>query len=879
MTNTKKKKVFWAFAAVTILIVAIPAVCFAVSPSSMNAEVYKYMKVRSKYSNVSRSIMWSILTLLAKAIDYIDSAIDEVLGLNLYNLVIDYLPQSTVMNVAWVVFTVALIASGIILMVNGDKIKLQDYFRQLLISVCFLVAFPSLISALGSFKGISIQTADLIITNRESEIFHGLGEDLLADNLVYLPDCITDGKLHYYSNSDAYTKTSIYDININGAMSHDLCDFKYESSDTTTNQRRYDELTTANKMELLNLGDKYEQWQALLAANPEGHLSVQVYTGVFESGRPVTETHIYCNQYHSTSGYLEYNCPYDSRAEGTYEKYLVDQIAENRAVKDAGKSTLVRRCLYINTALSRIDGVIRDLNIQNNQHMVETGTDRTFRANVTDLRTQEEYDDMSAIDRAVIQLTNGYSEERVYGYGFDFIFTLISMIIVGICLIFSLFKLCRMLYEIVFMRIAVPIFIGSDASGSGRAKKAVMQLMNTFIVLFVVLVLMRIYIGSISWIHTHVDNFVAEWALIFAGMFFVIDGPDFIVKMTGIDAGVKNGAATIMSLKSGMDIARNVAKTPGKVINSASNSAKNTAAKMGENYAKFKSSSAESNGFGDAIKNSIGNSGMGQAFRSGATNLYNNNAGYRDAANKSFSAAESNHYSAQGNNEPGASPVSNSSSDSGNSASGGTGSTEKTPAENNSTVIPIPGEKGDQGEKGEKGEKGEQGLNGRDGKDGADADNITGNAEKAQSAAADNNVKHGAAFDNIPKQTEQNSAVTPNNAEHNSSINTSQKTNDKLTVYEQPAASQNNAAAQINTSKPTDTEIHSGGTKTDVKRTDAEPTSALPHQFKNSETDSYAQHEHSKEQSVKTFADKQLSEEAASAVTIDKKFKPKTEDK
>lgn len=626
--SKKSKTIYWVFIVLLTAAVFAPFICFAVDPENMDPEVYKYIEVRSGFKDAIRSCLWSVLMFLAQIIDYIDAAIDEVMSINLYDMVKDYLPQSTVINIAWVIFSLALVAAGVILIINGDKIKIQDFFRNILISICFLVAFPSLISVLSNFQSISKATSDMITTGKDTEIVHGLGEDLLADNIVYLPDCLSDGKLHYLSNTDVYSESSIYDININGAMSQDMCDFKYESSEVTTNQHIYSDLTNANKMALLGLNDDYQWWLNYLEEDSGGHITISWMEATGGAERPYEHTATYCVRNHNDSKDGSYHCPMDESSNGTYEQHLLDKISENTYVQEAGMSESVKNARTINNALTMLEDTIKKLNIQHNKHMVETGTDQIFRANITPLRTQEDYDDLEWYQQVTINILEGYTEERVYGYDFDFLFTVIAMLLCGVCLLFALFKLCRMLYEIVFMRIAVPFFIASDANGSGRSKKAMLQLINTFIVLFAVMVLLRLYISSISWLHTNIKNFVAEWALIITGMFFVIDGPDFIVKMTGLDAGVKSGAATLMSLKSGMDIAKNAASTPSKIIGTVNK----TAEKAGARAVGFKNSMAQE-GIANKAKALVGNSGTGQAFRRGANDQYSNNANYK--ANKS----------------------------------------------------------------------------------------------------------------------------------------------------------------------------------------------------------------------------------------------------
>lgn len=70
------------------------------------------------------------------------------------------------------------------------------------------------------------------------------------------------------------------------------------------------------------------------------------------------------------------------------------------------------------------------------------------------------------------------------------------------------------------------------------------------IILMIVVILFRLYL-SVVWSvreSKYGDNFAVVLIVIIAGAKFVIDGPDILTKLFGIDAGVKSGAGAIMAL-------------------------------------------------------------------------------------------------------------------------------------------------------------------------------------------------------------------------------------------------------------------------------------------------------------------------------------------
>lgn len=103
--------------------------------------------------------------------------------------------------------------------------------------------------------------------------------------------------------------------------------------------------------------------------------------------------------------------------------------------------------------------------------------------------------------------------------------------------------------------------MATDMNGSTRAKKMINELVVSFVMFAVVGLILKIYIWVLHGIFDMTtENILVKLFLVLAGAKFVIDGPDIIVKLTGIDAGVKSGAATLMGMHSAVQTASSVAK-------------------------------------------------------------------------------------------------------------------------------------------------------------------------------------------------------------------------------------------------------------------------------------------------------------------------------
>ena len=152
--------------------------------------------------------------------------------------------------------------------------------------------------------------------------------------------------------------------------------------------------------------------------------------------------------------------------------------------------------------------------------------------------------------------------------------------------------------------------------------------------------------------------YAAEIMIIIAGAKFVIDGPDLVVKLIGLDAGVKSGLGTVMGIRTAVGMARgaahtvsNVAHTPQKVANNVGQRA--------EAYRNTRDKGGKASGIravGSFITNGgIRNGATGRAFDEGRNATYSRNANSSNRRNDT-----SNVYSGGGNHSAQSSRISSS---------------------------------------------------------------------------------------------------------------------------------------------------------------------------------------------------------------------------
>lgn len=544
-----------------------------------SSSILKMVTVRNQFRDLLRNIEFNILSFLADVIDFFDNAVSALLKLNFFDYLSDEFSFGKMGTVIIAVMSLALVLGACALVVYHNKIRVSDFLMSILVSSILLVAFPTFISSCNSLRSKGVDAAQNIKINDQSEqasvnsdgtvVIGTLGKDLLASGIYDVENSVDLKKKMNYLDTVG-SSGNIKDIEITGGIAPDddkpwTTYYITDVNDVYPAQKKFNDLTTENMMSLLGFEDEYN---ILKNANGELILSadyganMQVYCSVYSTSGSIYgsvlsekdyETFLSASigdacPYGATLGDLHY--PDGSRITNVinYNTYLRDLIANHPAVAAAGKTQEVGANAHtVEEALDIIkDDVIRELNIAANTNTAKDAEPVNAEYQSFPLFDEEDYDDLNSVEQIIRRnITSGYTVDCLYYYHIDFWSTFVLMLAVAICLIFSGIKIATTLFEIMFAQLITPFIIATDLNGSGRAKKAIQNMLLSNIILMIVVILLRIYIAVIWGIKgsEYGSNFAVMLIVIIAGAKFVIDGPEVLTKLFGIDAGVKSGAA------------------------------------------------------------------------------------------------------------------------------------------------------------------------------------------------------------------------------------------------------------------------------------------------------------------------------------------------
>ena len=171
-------------------------------------------------------------------------------------------------------------------------------------------------------------------------------------------------------------------------------------------------------------------------------------------------------------------------------------------------------------------------------------------------------------NKKLVDLEKGFFkiDETYYRYSIDFLTIIVTLGATGIALICFGLKLGRLFYELGFNQIFATIIAFADIQDGKKLKATINQIFTTFIIIFSTSIILKLYFIYTTWVGTTLSsgdlasNF-AKLLLLVGASIAVIDGPNIIERILGMDAGLKNAWSTMVGTYGAAKVAGGVGKT------------------------------------------------------------------------------------------------------------------------------------------------------------------------------------------------------------------------------------------------------------------------------------------------------------------------------
>jgi len=125
---------------------------------------------------------------------------------------------------------------------------------------------------------------------------------------------------------------------------------------------------------------------------------------------------------------------------------------------------------------------------------------------------------------------------------------LIQLCVIAISFFLTGIKFARLLFELAYKRLITNLIAILSFSNVSKLKKLISDLGNTFLVLFSIVLFFRMYGNFLIWLSTLSVHLFVYLFLVIGASLSLLDGPVFVQKLTGIDAGISSDGLKVANI-------------------------------------------------------------------------------------------------------------------------------------------------------------------------------------------------------------------------------------------------------------------------------------------------------------------------------------------
>ncbi|MGN0173488.1 MAG: pLS20_p028 family conjugation system transmembrane protein, partial [Acutalibacteraceae bacterium] len=174
---------------------------------------------------------------------------------------------------------------------------------------------------------------------------------------------------------------------------------------------------------------------------------------------------------------------------------------------------------------------------------------------------------------------NGLFSENYRRYDVKFFSVWVFLICMTFALLFTSFKTVRIIYELVVNRCLVMLISPVDLT-TGRKTKAILQnIISSYVIMVITVILLKLFIEFFVFMQTTITSSFIQAVLVIAVTMAVIDGPNIVERIFGIDAGIQSGYKTMMTMLVGTRVGGKLVSAVGHTIGGVATKAASSGAK------------------------------------------------------------------------------------------------------------------------------------------------------------------------------------------------------------------------------------------------------------------------------------------------------------
>lgn len=153
-------------------------------------------------------------------------------------------------------------------------------------------------------------------------------------------------------------------------------------------------------------------------------------------------------------------------------------------------------------------------------------------------------------------------QEAYYRWHVNWGTIIFTLIVTSFALVVTIIKIGRVIFDLAFHQVFGMFVAVTDLTGGQRTKKVLAEIANSFGVLFIMVFILQLFILYSNWVNSLKADigFIPVLLLLVAGAWAVIDAPDIVQRMMGIDAGLRSGYGALVGAYAGVGVASKLGK-------------------------------------------------------------------------------------------------------------------------------------------------------------------------------------------------------------------------------------------------------------------------------------------------------------------------------
>lgn len=153
-----------------------------------------------------------------------------------------------------------------------------------------------------------------------------------------------------------------------------------------------------------------------------------------------------------------------------------------------------------------------------------------------------------------------------YRYSIDWSTVIVSLLVLAISLLLTAIKMAKIIFEIGYNIIFILFVAPLDLHSGQRTKKCLQEILSLFLVLIAIALMYRVYFYGMTWTNTTFQGNGFAKLLVQIGMSWaLIDGPNIVQKILGIDAGLGSVFSALSNMYYATQMAKTAVSAAGKV--------------------------------------------------------------------------------------------------------------------------------------------------------------------------------------------------------------------------------------------------------------------------------------------------------------------------